>query len=324
MRTIVRIIGRLSLLLLIVLLLLLEKGMPFRATAVSEAEDSRRITFRIAAVERHGSAETLLSEALIEGPPGTDFTVKLNSEQFRMKASFLTDLTSANALSVRATLDTRRLYGYSERKLPLYEEDEQQPSFTLGFDEQIVLLPFGRKGDDDQLRITIIPSWSDQSSRLLSGKPRPLSISILKETGGSISIEASKKPHRFEASAALLEDGREIARSSSESLFGAPSELPMVPGTQTPNAASVSPLTVRLRVEDYIRNRPDDEAAISFDIDRVNQLDLKRESLASNWAGVCALGRPVLYDLTGLYSGDPARKYELQLTVKLAANESAP
>lgn len=310
------IMRRLSLLLLIVLLSLLQKGAPLRATAVAETEDTKRIAFRIAAVERHGPAENLLSEALVEGPPGTDFTVTLNSAQFRMKASFLTDLTSATDLSVRATLDTRRLYGYSERKLPLYEEDEQQPSFALGFDEQIVLLPFGRKGDDDQLRITIIPSWSDVGNRLPSGKARPLSISILKETGGAISIEASKKPHRYEVSAALLEDGREIARSSSEALFGAPAELPLVTDTQE------SPLTVRLRVEDYIRNRLDDEATINFDIDRVNQSDSKREPLASNWAGVCMLGKPVLYDLSGLYPGGPGRNYELQLTVNLAANEA--
>jgi hypothetical protein len=302
---------------LIAVLSLMEKGAPLRVAAVAETVDAKRIAFRIATIEQHGATENLLSQALIEGPSGTDFTVKLNSARFRLKASFLTDLTTDGALSIRANLDTRRLYGYSEKKLPLYEEDEQRLSFTLGFDEQIVLLPFGRKDDDDQLRITIVPAWSEQSGRLPTGEPRPLTISILKETDGSISIEASKKPHHFEVSAALLEDGREIARSAANSQIEQASELLLA--SQSEGAEN---LVVKLTVDNYIRNRPTDQASLSFDIDRVSRADSKRQPVISNWAGVCLIGKPLTYDLTGFYRGEPGRKYELQLTTKLASDES--
>lgn len=319
----VKVIRKLSLLLMVAGLSLIERGGPLRAAAAGERDDTRRIAFRIATIEQHGAAERLLSEAVIEGPPGTDFTVTLNSGRFRMKAKFLTDLTGANALSMRATLDTRRLYGYSERALPLYEEDEQQQSFTLGFDEQIVVLPFGRKGDDDQLRIAIIPAWSDQSNQSPSGKTRPLAISIMNESlAGAISVEASKIPHHYDVEAALLEDGREIARSSAVSMIEEPTELTLAPGTQAGDTHRADAAAVKLTVAGYNRGRPFDEAVISFDIDRVN--DSTRESVATNWAGVCAVGRPLTYDLTNYYHGEAGRKYELQLTVKLASNESTP
>jgi hypothetical protein len=157
-----------------------------------------------------------------------------------------------------------------------------------------------------------------------SGQPRPLTISILKESAGAISIEASKIPHRYEVSAALLEDGLEIARSSAASLFKEQTELMLVPETQTSTLSSASPLALRLRVDGYTRNRTTDEASISFDIDRASHDASRREAIASNWAGVSALGKPMVYDLTGVYPGDSNRKYALQLTVKLAANESEP
>ena len=84
-------------------------------------EQARRIRFQIATVEERAGARDVISEAVVEGPPGIDFTVSLQSNQFKMNARFMTDLVSADRLKVRARLNTRRLYGLSERDLPLYE-----------------------------------------------------------------------------------------------------------------------------------------------------------------------------------------------------------
>src|SRR5262249_44444865 len=147
-----------------------------------------------------------------EGPPGMDFKVALHGGQYNMEAHFLTDLDGQDALKVRAKLNTRRLYGYSERELPLYEEDAQGHSLQLNFDEGIVLLPFGRKVGDDKLKIEITPLKPDEPVYLPSGKRRPLEINIIKQSpGGIISIKAFKKPHHFIAEVALLENGREVA-----------------------------------------------------------------------------------------------------------------
>src|SRR5262249_34520641 len=164
------------------------------------------ISFLVSAIEQRGTTRNVLSEAVIEGPEGTDFNVKLNSGRFRMNASFLTDTIDNNVMRVRADLETRRLYGYSERQLPLYEEDRQKESFNLGFDEQMVVLPFGRKDDDDQLRIEITPAPGRQRDM-----GRKLDIRILSETlNGAINVEAFKRPHRFDVDAVLLDDGREV------------------------------------------------------------------------------------------------------------------
>src|SRR6185503_8403077 len=99
----------------------------------------------------------------------------------------------------------------SERNLPLYEEDEQSQSMELGFDEAVVLHPFGRSGGEHRLKIEITPMIT-QSSTLPDGNARPLEITILKASpGGIINFEAMKIPHNFLAEVALLQDGHEVA-----------------------------------------------------------------------------------------------------------------
>ena len=93
------------------------------ASSRASIESPRRIRFQIATVEEKAEARNVISEAIVEGPPGTDFNINLQGSRFKMNARFLTDLASTEMLKVRARLNTRRLYGYSERNLPLYEED---------------------------------------------------------------------------------------------------------------------------------------------------------------------------------------------------------
>jgi hypothetical protein len=150
----------------------------------------------------------VISNATIEGPPGTDFVLELQSGRFKMNDRFLTDLILPGELKVRAKLNTRRLYGYSQNNLALYEEDNQSEALRLGFDEQMVLLPFG-KGSGELLKVEVTPSISEQPVNPAPGEMQPPTINISEPGPGVITIHALKIPHHFDVEAVLLEDGRE-------------------------------------------------------------------------------------------------------------------
>jgi hypothetical protein len=288
------------------------------------AHDSRRIKFRIIAVEEKGAERHIISETVIEGPPGTDFNINLSDERFKMKARFLTALLQRETLQVRAKLDTRRLYGYSESNLPLYEEDEQSQALRLGFDEALVLLPFGSGGGDHRLKIEITPTVSEQATMLPSGKKRPLEINILKPSlGGIMSIEASKIPHNFVIEAKLLEDGREVAGGASPFLIGESHEIYLQSTDGAESEIAVNPLIVGLTIENYTRSRPEDYVAFSFNLSRMNSSPRnQREVVLPIGSGVAALGSEMTLDLNP-YLEKKAKRYELKLKIKLAPGEDA-
>ena len=293
-------------------------------TFLSAPDNPERIQFHIATIEESGDERNVVSEATIEGPEGTDFNINLQGERFRMRAGFLTDLAGPDVLKIRARLDTRRLYGYSERRLPLYEEDEQSQNLQLGFDEAIVLLPFGRDGGDDRLKIEITPSVSEQAAHLPSGKARPLEIKILKESpGGAISIEASKIPHHFAVEATLVEDGREVAEGKANYLLEEGQEMQLRPTGEASEEILKHPLAINLTIDNYTRSRPADQVALSFDI---SELDRQQGSpmptvIASKWAGIGSLGSELTYDLSQSYLKATGKKYELRFKVSLADGE---
>ena len=128
---------------LLISALLMTGARPPSASLAKDVRAPKRIRFQVATVEEGTGGRKVISNATIEGPPGTDFFVDLQSQRFKMNARFLTDLVSPGKLKVRAKLNTRRLYGYSQNNLPLYEEDNQSETLQLGFEEQVVLLPFG-------------------------------------------------------------------------------------------------------------------------------------------------------------------------------------
>jgi hypothetical protein len=295
----------------------------------SAATDQPRIRYDVAAFEEQGARRELLSETTVEGPAGTDFEIKLRGARFQLDARFLNDLVAPGALKVRAEIRTRRLYGQSERGLPLYEEDEQKQAMQLGFDERMVLLPFGsndQNPDADQLKIEITPTLSDQSTRLASGAKRPLEIRILKAgPGNSITVEASKSPHRFAVEAALFEDGREVARGSSDDfLVEEPREIRLAPNERASAEVAANPLSVSLSVEQYLQRRPSDEAAVSFDIYGLDPAhEGRRETFVPQWAGVGQIGSAMSYDISDRYLKSSGRRYELRLSVRLAPGEVA-
>jgi hypothetical protein len=310
-------------------LLALAAPLVFAAAEVSPPKASTtepaagRISFRITAFEETAGGRKVISDASVEGPPGTDFNVNLQDGRFKMSARFLTDLAPGGGLALRARLDTRRLYGRSEAGLPLYEEDAQRHALRVGFDEAVVLLPFGGGGDGGRLSIEITPARVAGIERVPApGMTAPV-IAISKPSpGGAISIEATKVPHHFAAEAVLLEDGREVARGAATCLLEEPSELPLR-STAPSGTGTASPLAINLTVERFESGPGPGRAAVRFDLSREDtQQTGSREALARNWSGVAGLGSEMTYDLSQTYRGILGKKYELKLRVNLAKAEA--
>src|SRR5687768_15083519 len=125
---------RTALFALLVSALLMTGGGPRLASLAEDIAAPKRIRFQVATIEEGDGGRKVISNATIEGPPGTDFGVDFQFGRFKMSARFLTDLISPAELKVRAKLITRRLYGYSKNNLPLYEEDNQSETLHLGFE----------------------------------------------------------------------------------------------------------------------------------------------------------------------------------------------
>lgn len=283
-----------------------------------------RMRFQITTVEERAGERNIISEASVEGPPGTDFNINLEGGRFRMRARFLTDPIRRDALKVRAKLDTRRFYGYSERELPLYEEDTQSQTLEVGFDEAVILLPFGSGGGDHRLKIEITPAMSEQTARLPSGKARPLEIKILKPSpGGAIGIEATKIPHNFTVEAVLLENGREVARGLADYPIEEAREITLQPNEGAGPELTRHPLAVNLVIDRYARSRPTDQVTVGFDVYRGDRRRQGggREAVALKWAGVADLGSPLTYDLSDHFLNSTGKKYELRFKINLARGE---
>jgi hypothetical protein len=306
---------RISLILLTLILLLMNSASSLSTKPpVSQA---RRIGFQIATIEEIGNQRNVISYALVEGPAGTDFDIDLNGERFKMRAEFLTDLQQDHRLLLRAKLQTRRLYGYSKHLLPLYEEDEQNQTLRLGFDEDVILLPFGRNGGDEKLKIEITPVMTDTPAYDDSGRLRALEIQMPKVSpGGLVSIQAHKIPHRFDAEVVLLEGGIEVARAEANLLLGEKQEVLLQPLSQNP-AALNKPLAVYLSVEDYLQSGFNKNALINFDMYQPET----REPIGRNWSGVARIGNDMSYNLSEYYLPDSGKKYELRFNIKIARGE---
>ncbi|HEX8293781.1 MAG TPA: hypothetical protein VF570_18600 [Pyrinomonadaceae bacterium] len=277
------------------------------------------IRFQITAHEESAAGRRIISDATVEGPPGMDFKVNLEDGRFKVGAGFLTDLAPGGGLTLRVRLDTRRLYGYSEAGLPLYEEDAQRHTLRVGFDEAVVLLPFGGGGDEGRLSIEITPARPGRAVRAPSGEATAPEIRIDKPSpGGAISIEASNAPHDFVVEAALLEDGREVARGAGNCLLEEARELLLQ------SDGGGAPLALNLTVERLEPDSKSGRTAVRFDLLGGDPARPDaRAVLARNWAGVGGLNSEFTYDLSRTYPGQPGRKYELKFRIKLASGGAA-
>ena len=289
------------------------------AVSRARSDEPGRIRFAITAFEERDGAREIVSETTIDGPAGTDFNINLHDSRFQMNAKFVTDLIASGTLKIKADLNTRRLYGYSERKLPLYEEDAQNETMQLSFDEKLVLLPFGRNDSNDQLKIEIIAAASEQSNYLASGKPRPLEITIPKQSpDGAITVEASRLPHNYVVEATLLEDRHEVAHGKAAYHLDEPAELLLQPGNGS--TLNNNPLAIDFKIYRYLRTGPQGQVAFGFSAYRRDQQGNKRDVVVPQAAGIGDLDSPLSYELGEFSNG---RKYQLILTMRLAPGENA-
>lgn len=225
---------------------------------VSAESKNKRIRFQITTIAEKNNERQTLAQTTVEGLPGTDFNINLQTGNFKMETRFLSDLITEDKLKIRATLNTRRFYGKSPINLPLYEEDSQKQTLEVGFNETIVLLPFGRNGGDETLKIEITPSLLNVSNDELM---KPLEIKFDKQIpSGEIYIGANKIPHNYEVEAILLANGEKIASGKAECLFEEEKEIIMQPIINS-NAQSFA---AKVTVNEFNRSRPKDLVGINF------------------------------------------------------------
>ncbi|HJQ26058.1 MAG TPA: hypothetical protein VKA60_19220 [Blastocatellia bacterium] len=288
-------------------------------TTASAKADLKRIQFQIVTVETRGGQRHVLSNATVEGPPGTDFQINLESERFKMDARFLTDLVNNDALQVRAKLQTRRLYGRSANDLPLYEEDAQSHTLRLSFEEAIILLPFGRAGDD-RFSIEITPALTNQPAYLATGEVTPPAIQIDdRQLRGVISIQAQAAPHEYDAQVSLLRDGREVARGNARLMREEAGEVVLRPLDPTSAELTDRPLAVNLTLAPFAQDCAADRLKVSFDLYRVGKPGAdQRAMIATDWQGVARAGADLRYDLSNDAAGLAAGKLELKFNLKPA------
>ncbi len=268
----------------------------------------RRIRFQVTAIGETAGESSVLAQTTIEGLPGTDFKINLRNGSFKMEARFLSDLVSNDKIRIKASLETRRSYGYSARNLPLYEEDTQKHTLDLGFDQAIELLPFGGGGGTDVLKIEIVPKMV-----YLPQGPDAAKLTIdfdKKMPGGEISIEASKTPHTFDVEAVITADGKPVAKGNCHCFIEEPQE--MILDTVAVGDAAFS---TRVTIKEFIRGGPAGMASFGFDLDRI--AEGAHELVIANGAGVGLVGDSLSYPLTEI-SARYGKKYELKFRIKLA------
>lgn len=272
------------------------------------ASNQKRIRFQITTIVEKANERKTLAQTTIEGLPGTDFNINLQTGNFKMETKFLSDLIGEDKLKIRATLNTRRFYGNSPINLPLYEEDSQKQTLEVGFDETIVLLPFGRNGGDETLKIEITPT-------LFAAKTEgePIKINFDKQIpSGEISIGASKIPHHYEFEAILLANGERIASGKADCLFEEEKEIILQPITNS----TAQSFAAKVTVNEFNRSCPKDLVGINFSFYQSNSTN-EISSIIEQGAGINTIGEEFSYRLENA-SLPKDTNYELRFKVNLS------
>ena len=289
---------------------------------VPAGNQRKRVRFQITSVAESAAGRTVLAQTRIEGLPGTDFIINLQTGNFKMQACFVSDLLADNQLKIRARLNTRRFYGYSLANLPLYEEDEQNRTVEVGSGSRVILLPFGRDDEAETLKIETTPTvrfvpLSDQDAGRLT-------IDFDEQLpSGEMTVEAVNTPHKFTVEAILSADGKTIARS-------APVACPLeeeteiaLPMTSEAVAKDLGSLwKAKLIVNKFIRSRPTDLVGINFDFYRAGETTDDgakngNQMIINGGAGIGLLGGEMSYPLKSTMLPDDAN-YELKFIVRPA------
>lgn len=284
------------------------------ARIVSAENNFRRISFQVTTISESANERKILAQTTIDGLPGTDFNINLQTENFKMQTRFLSDLISENKLKIRANLETRRFYGYSPINLPLYEEDSQKHTLEIGFNETIVLLPFGQNRSAETLKIEITPTLLTVSEEEWQ---KPMSIKFDKRIpSGEIFIEASKIPHNYEVEAVLLANGEEIARGKADCLYKEEKEIILQSKANSELANRL--FAAKVTINEFSRSRPNDLIGINFDFYQKRNSD--QISIIETGAGINTIGGEFNYrlDSTNLPKD---KNYELRFTINLKENQ---
>jgi len=291
-------------------------------TTAAWTEEPDRIDFLVSTVETSGNETGVISQVRVDGPPGTDFTIRFDSGRFEMNARFRTERTGDDALKIRSHLETRRFYGMSERNLALYEEDVQRSAIDLRFGDVLLLYPFGGEDEADNLKVEIVPGLSERSPVLPAGGSRPLEIDVVQSApGGVVTVWAEKIPHWFEVTASVLSNGVELARGHGRMFIEERGRVVIEPRERPPLQASAPDrLLLDLSVDRLERSRPSEHVAISFDIVEETDGRVGGPAVAANWAGGLSLGSSLIYELpTGLF--EPGAKTQIEIGVHLAGSD---
>lgn len=265
---------------------------PGRTAAEPPPSRPEAIRIDVVLVEHTDGKRQVVAGSRIEGRAGTDFDVEFTLDGYVLTGHFLTDLAPQRALEVTAHVVSRRLHGRSERGLPLWEEDQQDRTLVVGFDESIVLWPFGR--DRNALAIEITPAPATAGP--LRIEPFPPG------RGGALRVRARRVPHRLVCEASVVQAGRELAHAVADCRLGRLARLLLGAGAQD--------RTLAVHVEDYQRDRPTDSVTMQVDLTAANDAPILHAM------GTAPVGQPLQYVLD-------AAGTELRISARLADGESA-
>lgn len=282
------------------------RSLSFFLLAISSMASSlEAVEFDVAVIEEAGEErKRVLCRAVVSGPDGTDFDLVCDGARLRMSARFVTDPLPDIGVRVRSKLETRRLYGYSERDLPLFEEERQELTTEVRFGERMVLFPLGNEGAR-RMRIEIVPSTTTTSPE--EGPARkPLTIDLV-QPSGEIRVYARKVPHRFRVYGAVRDGEILIARGEGRVELGQSGSFELSPLRGGEKSFEVS----RFEVRDGVRV-DGDSAEFQFDVQTSDG-----EVLASRWAGIARFGSEVTYSLIGRGGRGGQKKIELTLRVEV-------
>lgn len=289
-------------------------GSSARQTAVA------RVSFQITTVAEISGTRKILSQTTIEGAPGTDFRIDLNTGNYRMQTKFLTDLVAPGKLKLRASLNTRRFYGSSPANLPLYEEDAQNQTFEISFDEMLVLLPFGRVADGEILKVEITPTLAAAS---VTKAAAPIRINFDKQIpSGEITVAAEKIPHRFVVEAVLFANDQRVAAGSEECLLDEMKEIILAPEPNAKSESGGQRFAADIKIDKYIRNRPKDLIGINFGVSEKTNSGNLQTSLVSGAGAINIIGEEFRYRLEN--SGKTKNQnYEIRFKIRPAPGEQS-
>lgn len=278
------------------------------------------VRFQLTTVAESSGKREVLSQTTIEGAPGIDFNIDLQTGNFKMQSGFLTDLIAPDKLKLRAALNTRRFYGTSPANLPLYEEDSQTKTFEISFNEMLVLLPFGRGSMNETLKIEITPTLLSASA---ADAKTPIKINFDKQIpSGEITVSAVKIPHRFIVEAFLLSNNRQIAAGSAECLLEEIGEIILDAKTSGKPQSVDESLALKIKIDKYTRNRPKDLVGINFSVDRKSSATGESFSIINGAAAINIIGEEFSYRL----ENDQRLKnqnYEIKFRIRPAPGEQA-